>query len=351
MPLDTGGAASISYAISVTTPDGTIQTSSDTETLSQSGLNPATEYIFQVSVMNTAGSGQWSTSLSVTTDPVSPGVINFMSRVVVVSENETSVTLTLLRTEGGFMAAKCFYYTLDGTALAGDQYVETSGEIDFDRSSISESVQVPILNNEVADDSDKYFYVLIKSASSDSGEIGEMYRTEVLITDDGDAGFLAFRQDDYTVSESVSGLLVDLVRSVKFSGNSVVEVDAVGIPGGAVEGVDFVIVNKTIEFADQQKQASINISITNDLTYQVHKVFKLKLRVVSGRITIDDSKAGTSELSDVFTATTKYLSPPGQAQNLVSLSRTGGSITFSWTPPVDFGGVDVTAYDISFFLG
>ncbi|KAG1703122.1 hypothetical protein DVH05_008034 [Phytophthora capsici] len=339
MPLDTGGAASISYAISVTTPDGTIQTSSDTETLSQSGLNPATEYIFQVSVMNTAGSGQWSTSLSVTTDPVSPGVINFMSRVVVVSENETSVTLTLLRTEGGFMAAKCFYYTLDGTALAGDQYVETSGEIDFDRSSISESVQVPILNNEVADDSDKYFYVLIKSASSDSGEIGEMYRTEVLITDDGDAGFLAFRQDDYTVSESVSGLLVDLVRSVKFSGNSVVEVDAVGIPGGAVEGVDFVIVNKTIEFADQQKQASINISITNDLTYQVHKVFKLKLRVVSGRITIDDSKAVvTVEILD-----DGDISPPELVTAVEVLVISGGAVNLSWVAPGYLGAKAVVS--------
>ncbi|KAE9154581.1 hypothetical protein PF006_g1371 [Phytophthora fragariae] len=63
------------------------------------------------------------------------------------------------------------------------------------------------------------------------------------------------------------------------------------------------------------------------------------------------NSVGTSELSDVVIATTNYLSIPDEAQNIVALSRTGGSVTLSWTPPFDFGGADITAYDVSFFLG
>lgn len=56
-------------------------------------------------------------------------------------------------------------------------------------------------------------------------------------------------------------------------------------------------------------------------------------------------------MSDVVITTTNYLSIPDEAQNIVAVSRTGGSVTLSWTPPFDFGGADITAYDVSFFLG
>ncbi|EGZ28111.1 hypothetical protein PHYSODRAFT_476544, partial [Phytophthora sojae] len=309
-----------------------------------SDLQPATTYIIQVRANNTEGVGPWSTSISVTTDPASPGIISFTMNETTVSEAGGSIELSLLRTMGGFMSAKCYFTTVDGTAVAGVQYVETSGEVDFNRSTSAQSIVVSIINNAVTDDPDKYFFVSIQPFDDESGEIGDNSTIKVTILDDGDAGTLAFGQIN-NVSESVATLTVKIIRTGAFSGGGDIAIDTVDTPGGAVAGIDYNIQNSVVSFTNLQKEAFATIEILNDAMYQVQKTFQLTLRAISGRI------SGTSELSDVFVASTKYLSIPDEAQNIVALSRTGGSVTLSWTPPFDFGGADITAYDVSFFLG
>jgi hypothetical protein len=53
----------------------------------------------------------------------------------------------------------------------------------------------------------------------------------------------------------------------------------------------------------------------------------------------------------VQTVTTKFVSLPSQPQNLALIVRTGGAATLQWEPPVDFGGTNVTNYQIAFFVG
>ncbi|EEY65756.1 uncharacterized protein PITG_03280 [Phytophthora infestans T30-4] len=303
-------------------------------------------YTVQARAFNLIGMGPWSTRISVTTDPVSPGVINFEEGAVDIREDAGSVTLTLIRSMGGFMPATCTFSTIDGTAIAGDHYVQSSGQVHFIRGTNLQQITIPIKNNDVIDDPDKYFSVSIEEYNGESGAIGDISAVNVTITDDGDAGVVAFEKEHYIVSEAVSTLSVTIVRSRQFSGNGTFVIIPVFSGDGAVEGVDYKIPNTSVAFSDQETQVSCNITIINDLTYQERKLLKLKLDVSQ-----IPCLSGTSELSDVFVATTTFLTFPDEAPNLVAVSRTGGSVTLSWTQPVDFGGTDITAYDVAFFLG
>uniref|UniRef100_K3W6S6 Fibronectin type-III domain-containing protein n=1 Tax=Globisporangium ultimum (strain ATCC 200006 / CBS 805.95 / DAOM BR144) TaxID=431595 RepID=K3W6S6_GLOUD len=60
---------------------------------------------------------------------------------------------------------------------------------------------------------------------------------------------------------------------------------------------------------------------------------------------------GGSESSDVLVVSTKFISLPGEPRNVTLVDRTSGSASISWKPPVDFGGTEVTSYQIAFFTG
>ncbi|OWZ22855.1 hypothetical protein PHMEG_0002377 [Phytophthora megakarya] len=341
LPQDTGGAATaLEYEIEFrSSTDNINRVSSFSNVVTLTGLDPSTMYTIQVRATNLAGEGLWSSSLTVTTDPVSPGVINFASSAVNVSEGNGSVSLTLLRSMGGFMPAKCTYSTHDGTALAGTQYAQTSGEIYFERGSNSQQIVIEIINNDAADDPDKYFSVSIQQYDGDFGTIGNISTATVTIVDDGDAGVIAFGQARYLVSESMATLSVTIVRKLKFSGNNTIAVDIVDTSANAVEGVDFKILSKTVVFAAQQRQETISVTIFNDSTYQAQKVFKLKLRVISGRIAIDDSGAITTiEIVD-----DGDVSPPGLPTAIQVVALSGGTVKLSWLAPEYLGAKNVTA--------
>ncbi|KAF1792538.1 Immunoglobulin-like fold [Phytophthora cactorum] len=335
MPYDTGGdatAVQFEAEINSSTSDGNM-ISSATSSVVLSNLEPATLYTIQVRAFNLIGEGPWSTSLSVTTDPVSSGVINFEKDAVDVSEDGGSVTLTLVRTMGGFMPATCTFTTVDGTAIAGDHYVQTSGQVKFNRGVNSQQISIPIIDNDVIDDPEKYFSVSIEEYNNESGTIGEISSVIVTITDDGDAGVVEFGQERYTVSESVSTLTVTIVRTKKFSGNGTFTIKPVDTAEGAVEGVDYKIPIKSIGFSEQETQASCNITIINDSTYQERKLLKLKLDVVSGKVAIDDPTAFlTIEILDDGDT-----SPPGLPTSVQVNAVSGGMVNVSWIAPEYLG--------------
>lgn len=48
---------------------------------------------------------------------------------------------------------------------------------------------------------------------------------------------------------------------------------------------------------------------------------------------------------------TAFISLPDEPKNLKVLGTTGGSATLSWDAPLDFGGTDISSYEINFFAG
>ncbi|GMF11679.1 unnamed protein product [Phytophthora lilii] len=344
-PQDTGGdLADVQYEIQFSSDIGNASLiSRATNSASLSGLEPAMPYTIQVRAKNGEGEGLWSHVLDVVTDPVSPGVIGFDRSDITVSEGSASAMLTLVRSMGGSMPAKCMYHTENGTAIAGVHYIQSSGKVMFDRDSNSEQIFVNILDNDVTDDPDRYFFISIQAYDNTSGGIGEYASVKVIITDNGDAGIVTFEHTIYSVSESVSTINITIMRMLAFSGNGTFAVDTEDIPGSAARGVDYVLQTSEVSFSDQQKEAVVTIEITNDESYQDNKIFYLGLRVVSGRIGIKGNPTTLVKILD-----DGDISPPGLVTDVQVIPISGGVVRVSWIAPQYTGArnVDKLVYNI-----
>lgn len=302
-------------------------------------LNPATTYRVQVQTTNTFGSGTWSDAIAVTTDPVTPGVVEFASNTVAVSEDSLFATILVTRINGSAMSSACNFHTLDGTATKDVHFVDSSGTLWFDVGVTSKNLTVRIISNNVTDDPDRYFYVVLEQYSSDSATIGDPNLIEVTITDDGDAGVLQFALSSYSVLESVASLNVTVNRLGRTSGKIGALVTAMEpASGGAKQGVDYLLPAPSLSFADQQSRSSFLIQIINDAVYQPRKQLLLSLSVTSGRAAI-----GTTTPIVVNILDDGDVSPPG-TPTFVNISIiSGGSLNVSWLTPANRGAANVTA--------
>jgi hypothetical protein len=338
MPPDTGGDEISLFKIRISSSDSSDEVPSYATLTILAGLKPATLHLIQVRGTNSKGGGPWSSTLSVTTERVSPGVITFKESEVYISEGGSMATLTLLRTNGGDILAKCKYQTTNGTAFPSVQYTETGGDITFERGSNLQEIKVPIINNEVTDDPDKYFFVSIQPYDNESGSIGDISTIKVSIVDDGDAGVLAFEHDTYSISENQTELTVTILRKNRFSGTGTVAIEIVSGVGDAVEGVDYTFNDTVVDIKDQQQQATVRITILSDDIFQALKLFQLRLRVLSGKIDVEASTA-TSSIQIVDDGD---ISPPSLPTSVSVVKKSGGAIEISWGPPEYLGAKAVS---------
>ncbi|RLN91039.1 hypothetical protein BBJ28_00005225 [Nothophytophthora sp. Chile5] len=309
------------------------------------GLNPAVLYIIQVRAKNSFGLGEWSPALAIATDPVAPGIISFVQNETTISEASGAANLSVIRTEGGFIRAVCSYHTANGTALSGIDYVKSVGTLEFQPGVTSRVLTVPLVNNMVADDPDKYFFVIIEATDAASGVIGVFATIQVTIADDGDAGVLIFGEDSYSVLESAPNLTVTIVRTLAFSGAASIAIDTIDFPGEAVQNVDYKLNASVIQLADYQTQASVFITIKNDATYQIRKTFGLQLRVLSGRPSIGMPMPVIVEILD-----DGDISAPGVPTAVTTKPVSGGVVNITWLSPVNPGAMNVAALVFTIWL-
>ncbi|RLN97677.1 hypothetical protein BBJ28_00002550 [Nothophytophthora sp. Chile5] len=308
-------------------------------------LNPAILYTIQVRAKNSFGLGEWSPGLAITTDPVAPGIISFVQNETTISEASGAANLSVIRTEGGFIRAACSFHTVNGTALSGIDYVKSVGTLEFQPGVTSRVLAIPVINNMVADDPDKYFFVVIEVYDAASGVIGVFATIQVTIADDGDAGVLVFGEDSYSVLESATNLIVTVVRTLAFSGAASVAIDALDFPGEAVQNVDYTLNTSVIQLADYQTEASIFITIKNDATYQIRKTFGLQLRVLSGRPSIGTPMPVIVEILD-----DGDISAPGVPTAVTTKPVSGGVVNITWLSPVNQGAENVAALAFTIWL-
>ncbi|DBA01331.1 TPA: hypothetical protein N0F65_001836 [Lagenidium giganteum] len=338
LPLDTGGDTYLSAQVEVSKAGVIAFTAVDAiSPLTTSNIDPGSQFNIRVRVKNSAGFGPWSASITGATDPIAPGVMAFQFSTVDVSEAGAFVNVTVLRTSGGRVQAKCNYATADGTAIDGTHYVKKTGTLTFATGVMSQSFTVAIINNDVIDDPDKYFFVRLSVFDSASGVIGSVNSTKVTILDDGDAGVLQFGKSNYSVLENAGTLAIPIVRAKAFSGTITALITGVDVPGGAIQGVQYSIIRPLVIIGDQQKVGTIVIQIVNDKIYQIKKILGLNISIQSGRAGIGAPVPTYVEILD-----DGDYSAPGLPTAITLRSTTGGSISASWTAPENRGAANVT---------
>jgi len=96
--------------------------------------------------------------------------MSFVETNVLVSENSPFVTLTVLRHDDGTGPLNVEYFTADGTALAGVNYVARSGTLNFPTNSTTNFVTIPLID-QCALTNDRAFTVSLRNPSA-GGALG-----------------------------------------------------------------------------------------------------------------------------------------------------------------------------------
>ena len=228
-----------SVPIAITIRQDTIEEPSETITVALS--NP------------TAGMtlGPISSTVLTITDDDPAGALSFASAVYTVNEGASGAVITVVRTGGTASGVTVQYATSNGTAIAGSDYMASSGTLTFGAGQTSRTFTVPII---------------------DDGAGEPTQTVNLTLRNPGGGGFLGPR------STAVLRIL-DNEPTIRFSGRWVgnaLEVERLGpanmtsrvsynsVNGTAIAGSDYVALSGTLTFGPGVRSRVIPITVLRD---------------------------------------------------------------------------------------
>src|SRR5262249_11788684 len=130
------------------------------------------------------GNGGSSTKQATVTVNPPTAHIQFSAATYTAAENNVVATITVTRTISTTGSSTVQFATQDGTALAGTNYVGVSGTLTFNDGDASETFQVPLINDGLAD-GDKSLQLLLSSPVN--ATLGTPNQATLTLTDAGAA--------------------------------------------------------------------------------------------------------------------------------------------------------------------
>lgn len=251
------------------------------------------------------------------------------------------------------------YATVDGTALAGQDYEAKNGTITFQPGETSKQVGIQLIDDSLLE-AEEDFSVQLSNPSS-GAELGAISSFKIKVQDNEDArfGVFQFDQSSYTVDETSGEASFKIIRTGGSSGEVMVGIH--DIPGTALEFDDYFFgyMPGYILFEDGQTEAKISVEIYEDALVEGDETFQLKLQVGGGAIehanstvpvTITDAPVGPTPGKFRFKGAYTEVSE-GAGQVYVTVSRSGAYGNVSGVASVVYSVYDGTAVGGSDFVG
>ena len=273
-----------------------------------------------------------------TNDPVFAGVPRVSIGDVSVSEGTQAApgtaTLTLTLSQAAAVATSVAWRTVEGSAVAGADYVSRSGTATFAAGATTAQISVPLVGDS-AGELDDTFHVVLSAPSGitiadDAGQV-------TIVNDDA-----AFTIDDATVAEGASTVTVTVRRSGPTTGSATVV--AATVAGSASAGSDYVHKTQTLTFAAGASTATFVVSIVNNTLAEPVESFTVVLSSPTGGATIADGTAVVT-VNDNDGALLASAAPPAgtDAGAPLTQSQLDAAVRASGA---DFAGVTVTVGDL-----
>ncbi|MBM4043072.1 MAG: hypothetical protein FJ290_31670, partial [Planctomycetes bacterium] len=209
---------------------------------------------------------------------VSGGIVEFGAAAYEVLENAGSLLVTVWRQGDTSIPSSVDYWTSNGTAQAGADYVAVSGTLSYAAGVVSNSFTVNILNDG-DDESGETFHLTLGSCSSNTF-LGDPAKAVALIEDDDGAGDLSFETAAPVVAENDSAVTVNVRRRNGSAGQ--VTVDFATSDGSALAGADYAATNGTLVLADAVKSAFFSVAVMDDLQDEADETVNLALSNPTG---------------------------------------------------------------------
>jgi uncharacterized repeat protein (TIGR01451 family) len=266
------------------------------------------------------GSGiQGSTNTTVTIVDDDTGIA-FSSPIYIATESDGSITLAVNRVgTNGFTTFS--YATTNGTAIAGTNYLASSGTLTFAPGEAFKTFNVPLLRDPRVT-GPLSFTVGLFNASFPAQIYANNPATVTI--NDSDPGFAFTNANFYTV-KSGTNVVISVVRSNANTG--IVTVNFATTDGTATHGIDYVATNGVLTFSNGIALQSFVVPIINNRLVEGDTSFYVYLANPSppaqlvtpniASITITDNLSGLSFSSPVYT-----INENGVAAT-ISVRRTG----------------------------
>lgn len=209
------------------------------------------------------------------------GQLQFAATNFTVNENGQTALVTVRRVGGLTNSLSVDYATVDGTAVAGVDYLATAGTLVFAEGEAALSYTVTIANNSVTNVNKVLGNVLANATNLTSGvaapgALGLVTNATLVIVDD-DSVF-SFTFPTYSVSEGVVGgsAVISVSRLGGVLGNMTVNYSTSNLT--ATAGLDYLgVTNGTLLFTNGQNTASFLVSIVNDALVEGNESIQLTL--------------------------------------------------------------------------
>ena len=186
----------------------------------------------------------------------------------------------------GNVNCKCFvkYRTVDGSAKAGEDYLEQAGELQFNIGQTVHSVEIGVIDDEIHEEDENFFVELYEPRADFYACTAELdaaaTRSEVTIIDDDEPGELRFESAELRVVESAGSVTCTVVREGGSSGEVRVKYRTEDLT--ATGGADYERASGELIFKEGECSQSVTITILNDESYEKDESFKIVLYDCSG---------------------------------------------------------------------
>ncbi len=203
------------------------------------------------------------------------------------------------------------YATSDGTAVAGQNYIATSGTLVFTNGLATNTIIVPIINDGNVT-GNRTFNVTLSSPTAPGQLVPPSTMTVTII--DNNSG-LRFSSPTYTVLKTSSAATINVFRTGYT--DSVVSVNYIATNGTAVAGLEYVPTAGALVFTNGVTNQTFTVQVVNNAAVQPDVTVLLQLFGPGGGILVPPS-AATLTIHD---NTGSYVVPAGST--LVSESGAG----------------------------
>jgi len=205
------------------------------------------------------------------------------------------------------------FATSNGTAIAGSDYVATSGASSFAPGEVEKPVVV-LVNGDTVDETQETFFLNISNVQN--ATVSSSQGTGSINDDDGPTISI----NDVSITEGNAGTKT-ATFTLSLSGSSVeaIAIRAITAPGTATASSDFNPINTVVIFQPGTITRTLDVAIVGDTNLEPNETFSVNLSEPFGTTIADGEGVGTILDDDILLVLEESGPAPQQAAALESL--------------------------------
>merc|ERR1712050_642261 len=102
------------------------------------------------------------------------------------------------------------FVTRDGSAKAGQDYIEVEGTIEFNPGESSKTIEVKIVDDQGYEQDEDFFVDLRNIKDTSKAQLGVVNSTQIIIIDDDEPGQIRFQEEQMIVSDSREDQFIEI---------------------------------------------------------------------------------------------------------------------------------------------